>query len=142
MDTFYTVTVSPELMSLDDSLACHGKELDELGLYVKSSLLVDKTMLGQAPLHCFSEIKDYKVFNPANWVSKLNSSTGMGLYVGSLHTKTMSEMTNPPCKTITILGRSWGTIKLCCKKDVRRYDVVFLREFASTLKTNLSFQGY
>ena len=47
-----------------------------LGLYVRSSLLIDKTMLGQAPLHYFSESKDCRVAMPENWVVKLNSHTG------------------------------------------------------------------
>ena len=38
------------------------------------------------------------VVKPENRVSKLNSRTGLGLYVGSSHPKTMSEMTKPPCK--------------------------------------------
>ena len=33
---------------------------------------------------------------PENWVSKLNFRTELGLYVGSSHPKTMSEMTKPP----------------------------------------------
>ena len=57
--------------------------MDGLGLYVRSSLLIDKTTFGQASLHCFSETKDCRVIIPENWVSKLNSGTGLGLYVGS-----------------------------------------------------------
>ena len=58
---------------------------------------------------------------PENWVSKLNSCTGLELYVGSSHPKTMSEMTKPPCKKILLvdLGKklhfsvkenAWGAI--------------------------------
>ena len=76
-------------------------------------------MLGQAPLHCFSETKDCRVVMPENWKSKLNSRTGLGLYVGSSHPKTMSEMTKPPCKTMTIFGRSWKNLNFPIKKDVK-----------------------
>ena len=90
--------------------------MDRLGLYVKLSLLTDKTMLSQAHLHCFFETKDYRVEKPENWVSKLNSCIGLGLYVGSSHAKTKSEMTKPSRKNMKVDGRSWGIFKLCCKK--------------------------
>ena len=67
-----------------------------MGLCVRLSILIDKTVIGQAPLHCFSKTQDCRVAMPENWVSKLNSCTELGLYVGSSHPKTMSEMTNPP----------------------------------------------
>ena len=57
--------------------------VEKLGLYMRLSLLKDKTMFGPAPLQCFLATKDYKVVKPENWVSKLNSSTELGLYVGS-----------------------------------------------------------
>ena len=69
--------------------------MDGLGLCVRSSVLIDKTMLGQAPLHFFSETKDCRVVMPENWGSELSSRTGVGLYVGPSHPKTLSEMTKP-----------------------------------------------
>ena len=108
------LTVAPEHMTLACDLThvlqvpntehYHTYELDGLGLYVRSSLLIDKTTLGQAPLHCFSEIKDCRVVMPENRVSKLSSPTGLGLYVGLSHPKAMSEMTKTPWKTMKIFG--------------------------------------
>ena len=60
------------------------------GLCLMSSLLIDKTMLAQAPLHCFSGTKDFRVVMPENWARKFNSHTGLGLYVGYSHPKTLS----------------------------------------------------
>ena len=60
---------------------------------MRSSVFIGKTMIGQALLHYFSKTKDYRVVMPENWVSKLNSHTGLGLYVGSPLPKKMSEMT-------------------------------------------------
>ena len=53
-------------------------------------------MIGQVLLHCFSKTKDCSIVMPENCVSKLNFRTELGLYVGSSHPKTMSEMTKPP----------------------------------------------
>ena len=119
----------PELVTLDCSLTqvlqvsntqpYHSYKLDGLGICVRSSLIIDKTMLGQASLHCFSKTKDCKVVMPENWVSKLNSRTGLGLYVGSSHPKTLSEMTKPTCKTMETFGRSWEkNLNFAVKKDV------------------------
>ena len=93
--------------------------MDGLGLYVRSPLLIDKTVLDRAPLQCFYETKDCRVVKPENWVSRLNSRTGLGLYVWS--PKTMSEMTKLPCgkkkkKNVKIFSRFWETFKLFCKK--------------------------
>ena len=70
------LTEAPELVTLDCSFThvlqapntqpYQSLELDGLGLYVRSLLLIDKTMLGQAPLHCFSETKDCRVVMPEN----------------------------------------------------------------------------
>ena len=62
---------------------------------MRSSLLKDKIMFDRAPLQCFSKTKDCRVVKP---VSKLNSRTGLGLYMGSSRPKTMCEMTKTPCK--------------------------------------------
>ena len=70
------LTEAPELVTLDCSFThvlqapntqpYDSYNLDGLGLHVRSSLLIDKTMLGQAPLHCFSETKDCRVVMPEN----------------------------------------------------------------------------
>ena len=88
--------------------------MNGLGLYVRSSLLIGKTMLGQAPLHCFSKTKDCRDVIPENSVSKLNSHTGLGLPVGPSHPKTMSEMTKSPCKT----ENHGKNLNFAVKKDV------------------------
>ena len=130
--------VVPELVTLDCSLThvlqvpnpqpYHSLELDGLGLYVRSSLLIEKNMLGQAPLHYFSKTKNCRVVMPENWVSKLISHTGLWLYVGPSHPDTLSEMTKTPCKTMKIFGRSWGkNLKFPVKKDVwcSTVDIIF-----------------
>ena len=47
--------------------------------------------------------------------SKLNSHTGMGLYVELSHPETISEVTQPSCKTMKVFGRFWKKFKFCCK---------------------------
>ena len=96
--------------------------MDGLGLYVRSSLLIDKIMFDWAPLQCLSKTKDCRVVKPENWVSELNSRTGLGLYLGSSHPKTMSEMTKTPLqkkkKTSKFLVDSGKHSNFSVKKDV------------------------
>ena len=48
------------IMKGDQGRLCVGKP----ALNDAKSLLIDKTMLGQGPLHCFSETKDCRVVMP------------------------------------------------------------------------------
>ena len=96
-DYNYTLSL-PNNTKTSQNIDNNNTELDILGLYVRSSLFIDKTMLDRAPLQCFSKTKDCRFVKPENWVSKLNSRTGLGLYVGSSHPKTLSEMTKSACK--------------------------------------------
>ena len=142
-------SVVPELVTVDSSLKhvlqgintqpYHIKEFDGLGLYVRLSLFIDKTMLGQDPLHCFSKTKKCRVVIPEIWVSKPSSCTGLGLYLGSPDPKAMFEMTKPCCKTMNIFCRPWDKCKLSCKEGCM---IQYYWEFSSTLKTDLPLQEH
>ena len=75
-------------------------------------------MLCQAPLHCFSKTKDCRVVVPENSVSKSNSHTGLGLYVGMSHPKTCLKCQNchgRPSKYLVDPGKNSN---FAVKKDV------------------------
>ena len=92
--------------------------MDGLGLYVRSSLLIDKTMLGQALLHCFSKTKDDRVAMPEIWVSKLNSLTGLGLMWGRHTQRPCLKWQNHLAKPWKYLEVAWKNLNFAVKKDV------------------------
>ena len=80
---------------------------EKLGLHMRLPFFIDKTMFGQSPPPPFPlvilllklktapspETKNCRVVKLENWVSEFNILTELGLYVGSSHPNTMSEMT-------------------------------------------------
>ena len=125
-----------ELVTLDCSLThvlqppktqpYHSWELDELGLYARSLLLINNIMLSstilcmiKSPCYCFSKSKNCRDVMPENWKSKLNTHTGLTLlYVGPSHSKTMPEITKRRCKTMKILLDPRKNLSFAVKKDV------------------------
>ena len=92
--------------------------MDGQGLYVRSSLLIGKIMVDPAPLHCFSKTKDCRFVKPENWVSKLNSHTGLGLYVGHHTQRQCPKRQNSLAKLWKFLEDPNEHLNFAVKKDV------------------------